>query len=188
MATIREITTIWGLPSGTGHVSVMYFSTTPTIASQRTALQAFWTTIGPSLASTVGWTVATTGRELDAQTGVLTGAWSENTAKAGFGTGGSVPIPDAAMLLIQWRTGTIVNGRFLRGRTFIPGASTGAVVGGNVTPAVTTAMVNAGSTLAGSAADLLVWHRPIAGSGGTGVTVTSVTAWSEYAVLRKRRG
>lgn len=187
MASVREITTEWTLPSGAGHLSVMYFSTTPSVASQRTALHTFWTAVKALQSTTTIYVISTDGRELDEGTGLLTAAWSEGSVKNGAGGSGSVPVPDATQGLLQWRTNAIVGGRFLRGRTFVPGLGIGQTALGNILPAAATTLNTAATALIASGADLKVWHRPVAGSGGLTDSVTSATVWSELAVLRRRR-
>lgn len=187
MANIREILTDWTLPSGSGHVSVMYFNPADPIATQRTNLHTFWTAVKAFQSTGTIYVIRTTGRELDVNTGVLTGAWSEASVKNGAGGAGSVSVPDADQALLQWRTPTIVNGRFLRGRTFVPGLGIGHTSGGNVLPTTATALAGAAAALVGSATPPHVWHRPIAGSGGQSVAANTVTCWSEFAILRRRR-
>lgn len=188
MTSVREILTTWTLPSGGSHKSVMYFDTVPAIAVQRAALNTFWNSIRVLQSTGTVYRIDEVGRELDTATGVLTGAWAEGTVYNQAGSSGSVPVPDAAMMLIQWRTGNITNGRFVRGRTFVPGLGIGQTTGGNVIPSAITTANAAATALIGSAAKLYVWHRPVAGSGGGNVLVTQATIWSEFAVLRRRRG
>lgn len=188
MTTLREINTQWGGSSGGVHFSVMYFDASVAVASQRTALQTFWTAIKPILSPRWGYTILTTGRELDDATGTLTGAWTESSTKNGVGTGGTEQVADASQALIQWRTATIVNGRFLRGRTFIPGLQSASLSSGNLLAASQTVIQNAANALIASATALEIWHRPITGSGGSSDAVSTATVWGELAVLRKRRG
>jgi len=188
VASIREIVTDWVLPSGSGHVSVMYFDTAPTPVSQRAFINNFWNSIRPLQAIGCTFNIRTSGRELDETTGTLTGAWAEPTVFTASGTSGSVPVPDTSQMLVQWRTGTIVGGRFLRGRTFVPALGIGQTSGGNVIPSAMASAVAASNALVASSAALQVWHRPISGSGGSAVPATSSSIWSEFAFLRRRRG
>lgn len=188
MADVREITTSWTLPSGAGHVAVMYFDAAVSAATSRNFLNTFWVQLKAFQSTGTAFLINTTGRTMDAASGTLTGAWVETTPYTGVGAAGSVSVPDATQALIQWRTTTIVAGRFLRGRQYIPGLGIGHTSGGNVLPATVTAITNSGNTLAASGAGLQVWHRPVAGSGGSMAAVTGATTWSEFAVLRRRRG
>lgn len=187
MATIREITTQWTLPSGGGHLTVMYFEAGIAVASQRTALQTFWTAIKNSLDSGASYVISTQGRELEDSTGTLVGSWTETSAKVGTGLNTGEPVADATQGLIQWRTASIIGGRFLRGRTFVPGLANTVEVNGNLQAATVTAFNTAANALIASAAGLVVWHRPIAGSGGSHDAVSTASTWTEFAVLRRRR-
>jgi len=166
----------------------MYFDASVAVASQRTALHTFWTSVKAVQSTGTVYTISTAGRELDDATGALTGAWSEASVKNGAGGSGSVPVPDSDQALIQWRTVSIVNGRFLRGRTFVPGLGIGQTAGGNVLGTAVTNIQTAANVLIASAAALEVWHRPIAGSGGSSDAVSTATVWTEFATLRRRRG
>lgn len=188
MANVREIITNWSLVGRGGMKTVMYFNAATAVATQRTALQAFWTSIKAFQASTTLYDIDIAGRELDMATGALTGAWSEPSVKNGFGTNGAQAVADASMALIQWQTGVIVGRRFLRGRTFVPGLGIAQLSQGNLLGTTATAFVNYGATLASSGASFVIWHRPIAGSGGNMQSPAGVTCWSEMAVLRRRRG
>jgi len=181
----REIITDWVTPGGSGFVSVMYFDLGSPAAAQRSALGAFWNNVDALLDSNALWTIRTDGRELDDATGTLTGAWSEATAYTGAGALAGQCVPDAAHVLFRWGTGVVVNGRFLKGRTFVPGLSTAQILEGNVATAAVTTFNTAAAALTSSS--LGVWHRPVAGAGGVFQDVTTGTVWNELAVLRQRR-
>lgn len=187
MVTMREIVTDWTGPQGSGMSTVMFFESTPTIASQRASIGTFLTSYKANIANTWSYAVRTTGRNLDSGTGALVGSWSEPTATVGTGGVATQPLPDAAQVLYQWRTPTIVNGRFLRGRTFLPGLTASSLTNGNITAGVVTGLTSYGTTFVGAATAFGVWHRPIGGGGGTHVVASACTVWPELAVLRRRR-
>lgn len=183
----REILVDWTTASGSDHRSVMFFDLSGAVATQRAALKAFLDTIKSQLDNGVTWTIETSGRELDDTTGALTGQWSESTASTGVGVVNGEPVPDAAQVVMQWRTGVIVNGRFLQGRTYIPGLTAAQLSDGNVSATTISAWTTAGTTLEGVANGLQVWHRPVSGSGGQASNVLSAAVWPELGVLRRRR-
>jgi hypothetical protein len=183
----REIEINWTTQNGPGKTTVLYFNAGVAVALQRTAIQTLLTNIVGALDTSTVASVATSGREWDSNTGALTGAWSETSVKGGTGTVSGEPVPDASQLLFQWTTSSIVNGRFLRGRSFIPGCALINVVNGNVESAIRTAIAGHANTFATSSATPVVWHRPSSGSGGTEVQMTGGTVWNEFAVLRRRR-
>lgn len=187
MANITQILTDWTTASGAGKVTVMYFDGATSITTQRTALTTFWQAVDDALDDSVTWAIRNAGVVVDDGSGTLTGSWSSGSVVSGVGLGVTEPLPDATQTLIRWNTPNIVNGRFLRGRTYVPGLSSLNVDEGNVRAAAITLIGAAATALVGSGAGLRVWHRPIAGSGGASFSATSAAVWPEFAVLRRRR-
>lgn len=183
----REITVDWTTDAGSGFVSVFNFNAGVAVATQRSALNTFLGAIDGALDSGTTWTVATAGREWDATTGGLTGAWTHTTPYTGVGGVAGQAVPDAIQILFRWGTSTIVNGRFLSGRTYIPGCAAINQDDGNMEESLRAAIEANGQTFAGSSATPVVWHRPVSGSGGQEVQMQTCSVWSEFAVLRKRR-
>lgn len=185
---MREILVNWTSPFARAGVSVFNFDHSVTAAAQRTALQTFLTSLKPLFVEGMAWTVAVEGREFDPADGHLIGAWNEPTAKTGVGSAANpVPLADATQLLIRWKTETIRRGRFVAGRTFIPGISSANVLNGDVPPGVSAISTPAAQALITAAVGLQIWGRPILADPGIAADVTSATTWSEYAVLRRRR-
>jgi len=183
----REVVTDWVTPAGGGFRTVMFFSEFGPIADLREALSDFWDSCSTSLDTNVNWTIETSGRIMDHVTGTLTGVWNESTVQTGGGANSGNVVPDATQGLVRWNTDQIVNGRFLKGRNYIPGFSTAAVSEGNMLAANRTA-INAGATaLIATGVEIGVWHRPVGGAGGAFHVATSADVWSEFAVLRQRR-
>lgn len=192
---VREIIVDWSLTSGSGHVSVFYFDASVAVLTQRNLLNTFLTQVKAFQSTGTVFTIRTSGKDLDETNGTMVAAWVESTAYNGAGAAGTVPVPDAVQALVQWRTQTIAAGRFLRGRQFLPGIGIGHAVGGNLLATTAVAIGNAGTTLAGSAAKLSVWHRPVKDPithvitrVGSQALVTGASCWGEFAVLRRRRG
>ncbi|HKZ21570.1 MAG TPA: hypothetical protein VJQ57_15875 [Acidimicrobiia bacterium] len=185
---VREIITEWTGPGSSPKLSIMYFDETPTIASQRAALGTFWNAVDANVSNLFAWQVRSEGRELDDATGALTGFWNENTAQAGAGGSPTAPVADATQALIQWLTSSIIGGRRLRGRTFVPGLPQTAISTGSLASGIRTAIDTAADALVSSGAGLQVWHRPQNGAGGSAVAVSAASVWSEFAVQRGRRG
>jgi len=188
MTTIREILVDWSTPAGGGFRSVTYWDTTQSIATQRAALGTLLGTVDNQLDSNTLWTVETTGKEIDDGTGTLVNIWSETTAQTGAGATAGQCVPDAAMILLRWNTSTIRGGRFVKGRTYIPGLSTANVLDGNLATATVSALNTAVSTFVSSATSFGVWSRPDGATAGLICDVTTASVWSEFAVLRRRRG
>ena len=184
----REILVDWVTQNGGGKVSVFWAASAGTVSQQRTALQAFLTAIKTQIHTSATWSIRTDGREVDDQTGALTGQWSETSNKAGAGTAVTSSGADATQALIRWNTGEIIGGRFLQGRTFIPGISKDAIVLGNLSAGARAALQTGADGLVTAAQGFGVWHRPVSGSGGAFRIFSSAGVWEELAVLRRRRG
>lgn len=192
--SIREIITDWVTPAGGALVSVMYFNEDGTSAAdQREALGNLLDGIKGEIASVVSYRVRTDGRVLDETDGSLTALWNESTVYAAAGTSTSGPVPDAAQILLRWRTPTIVAGRVLQGRTFIPGGAAPSVDGGNVPGVVVTLINNEIDQFLAASVGFCIWSRPappdgvIPGRPGVAALVGSGSCWNEFAVLRGRR-
>lgn len=187
MAVLRQIITRWVTASGSGKATVMYFDATVSISTQRSAISALFTTCQAQLSNTVNWTVDTAGIDVDGTTGGLAASWSEAVARQGVGASSNQPVADTTQVLLKWRTASIVGGRFLQGRTFLPGLTATNLVNGNLGSGAQTVFAGAATTMAGSAAGFEIWHRPVSGTGGLGVAVSGSQVPFELAVLRRRR-
>lgn len=184
----REIIVDWTGPGAGGKLSVLYFDDAVAVATQRTSISTMLTSISDRLDNAVAWTVRTVGRELANASGALTGEWTESTARTGTGTLAGQAIPDASQALMRWNTGAVVGGRFLKGRTFIPGIEVGQITDGNLSALCISDFNLACGTFAGDANGFSIWNRPVNGGGGQLHPVVSGTVWNELAVLRRRRG
>lgn len=183
----REILVEWVAPGGTGFRTVTYWDPNSLVADQRAALGTLLGAIDFYLDNGVTWLVQTSGRTLADDTGTLTGSWTENTTQAGTGAATGDTVPDAAQMLLRWNGSDIVDGRFIRGRNFLPGVSTQYVTEGNVNAAARTAISGFVSTFASANKGFGIWHRPKNGSGGLFSDVSGGSVWQEFAVLRRRR-
>lgn len=184
----KEIVVNWVTLNGGGKVSVFWADETPLIADQREALGDMIRDFQAQLHSSTSWSIATEGRIVNATTGTLTGQWAETTNQAGVGAAASAPGADATQALLRWQTATIINGRFLQGRTFIPGLSRDAIVLGNLSASAIADFQGAADGLVTADVGFGVWHRPTSGTGGAFHDYTSAGVWNELAVLRRRRG
>lgn len=184
---VREIQTIWVPPSGITTTSVMYWWDGVAIAQQRSLLNSFWTALNDRLTGDTTWTVATQGKVLNEQTGQMTGTWADGTPYAGAGSAAGEPVPDVAQLLIRWGTNTVLNGRFVNGRTYVPGLANAETLAGNVSPAAVGDATAAASALAGASGGFGVYHRPSNGTLGALITINTASAAAEMAVQRRRR-
>lgn len=153
-------------------------------------LHNFWDAMEAHLPGPVTITLPNILEELDTATGELIAEHPFEPGTLIDGTGSSV-FAAAAGACINWNTVGIVNGRRLRGRTFIvPLQASSFEADGTLTSTVRTALITAGNALADASIgiDLAVWHRPSpGGSDGAAAGVTTCTVNDRGAVLRSRR-
>lgn len=184
---VTEIITEWTIERSSGGLSIMYFADEGGVAAQRTALANFWSALTSNLDQQTSWRIQTNGRILDEASGTLTGFWADPTNRAGNGSATGDPVSNSTQGLVRWLTDDVVNGRRVQGRTFVPGITKNAIVSGELSASVLTAMQTAASAYA-DASGLVIWHRPDdSGSGGSVHSVTAASVWNEFAVLRGRR-
>jgi hypothetical protein len=106
------------------------------------------------------------------------------TPVTGTGTQSLDMIPIASQSLLRLRTGVYTNGRELRGRVFLPGATVSSNVGGAPSSGLQSTMTSAGQTLlADGTCAWAVYSRVHK----VAEQVASTSVWAEYAQLRSRR-
>lgn len=184
---LREILVRMTTPAGGNRLMVTYWDTIHPVANQMTALRNLFNGQVSQFNNTCTYFVVPNGREVNPTTGQLIGAWTSATLPIVTGTNSGQAVPDTSQLLIRWTTGIVVNGRFVQGRSYIPGLTVGAISGGNVLPATGTSWDTALATFVGANLGFSIWHRPVNGAGGQAVPVTAGQTWNEWAVLRRRR-
>lgn len=154
--------------------------------------RAFWEAIKAHLYSGVTVTFDPTCIAIEATTGALTGAFAGTPPAVVTGTGAGDQLPRQTQGLARLGTSTIVNGRRLRGRLFLPAGPEGDNTSGQGPTATYQSDVNTalGALLVAGATTSMpvVWHRPGPAGAGTSALVTSVVCSSSWAVLRSRRG
>lgn len=180
MALCR-VRTVWtGWPGAPG-VSTMLFDAAAT--PPLTAVSGFWTAVRSLLPSAITLQVEGTGQTLDPLTGKANGNWT-GTAPApvqGFG-GPKYAGPSGAM--VSWRTGAFIDGREVRGKTFlVPGSIDDYDSDGTIDPTKLGLLQTAATALASSSNALTILSRA---TGGT-AKVTSAVAVDKVVVLRSRR-
>lgn len=185
----RIRTTLTGV-QGSPWLSTMYFDVAGGTAQDAAdAVGVFWGAMDNSMVSAVQWATEAEVAQVNASNGNLVMVHA-TTPVTGVGASATEVMPIATQGLVRWRTGSIANGREVRGRTFIPGLVEANNNSGVPTAAFVTMLNGAASALISDANSVLVvYHRgdPDAGSPGSKHTVTTGTAWSQFAVLRSRR-
>nr|CRY96740.1 hypothetical protein [uncultured prokaryote] len=185
---MHEVVTNISMASGGGKVAVMYFDETVPPEECVDYVSDFWTSIVPYITPATTFQVQGSGRDVDEATGALTAFYNVASSALIAGSSSTQQVADATQGLVQWRTGIVLGGREVRGRTFIPGLSQSSVIGGNLAPQTRTGIETNANILGGPITGLGVWRRPKEGTPGQLVQVSTATVWSELAVLRRRRG
>jgi hypothetical protein len=166
-------------------LSVFYCGATDDIT---TNLATFFNAIKAWFPPAVSWQIPNAGDEINDDTGTLVGSWTGGTAASIVSTGtGAYAAGTGA--LAQWRTGAIVHGHKLQGRTFLnPFVTSTYDANGQIGSGVLTPLQAACAALAASN-KLVLWHRPTTpgGTDGTSRLVISGTASSKVSSLRSRR-
>ena len=192
----RVETTISGT-TGAPYLSVMHFEVEtepPGVQDAVDAVGAFWTALSAYLANDLSWTVSGDVVEFNSDDGVATAFHSVTPASGTFSEAGE-KIPFVAQVLVRWGTAGVVNGRQVRGRTFLPGLTQGGIDEGRVLASTQTAIASAAAALVADAdAELGVWSRPLWNEAHTEIVregsfhaVTSASVWDQFASLTGRR-
>jgi hypothetical protein len=188
MTRIREVLVDWTAAGNAGGVSVFHCPEAgDTIANNRLHLYTFLKALDAVFASGTSWVIRTDGKVLDDATGSLVDKWTEGTARTSTGSSGTAVVANASQVLVRFNTSSIINGRFLTGRVYLPGASTTVLSNGQVASGTQTTINAAAATFVATTSSYGVWHRPTGGSGGVIHPMTSASTWAELATLRKRR-
>lgn len=184
---MNELVVNWVTAAGGGFKSIIYMNGAGVVNDQRQALHDMLVAVRGQLSNQVVFFQDQTGRVIDAETGTLLGAWNDTEAFGNGGNGGANSAADATQVLIRWATNGIANGRFVKGRQFIPGLVSSALILGNVGAVAQGVFNTAAAALVSSDVGMGVWHRPGPSGGGSWHEATTGSCWSEGAVLRRRR-
>lgn len=182
--SLWKVRTIWTGGPGGQLVSTHYFDTAGGTATQAvTAVGAFWTALKSSIVDDLTYATDTAVFEIDEATGQPIGLQSVASSTAVCTQSGD-PLPFMTQAVCQWRTGTFINGREIRGRTFIPGMSeTNATNGVPVAGLQTTVNTAAAALIADANSTLQVYSL----THHNAQPAVSGTMWSQFGVLRSRR-
>lgn len=186
---LHRLVVQWQGPMVVGNaVSVLHFDGTEDPAPPVAAVLTAFAAQGALFPEGLTITVPGSGDTIEDTTGDLVSVW----ASAGGGsTNGTGAFGTAAGVgaCITWNTGAIVNGRRLRGRTFIvPIHARNYAVDGTLEPTSYAAIQTMANALQASGG-LAVWHRPttVGGSDGTSAAVLSNRVRDKVAMLSSRR-
>jgi hypothetical protein len=189
MANMRRYNVAWQNWPGAPGVSVFYSDTSVDISTFTDALRAFYNSLVSLLPAALTIQVPAAGDIISDTDGSITGAWSDGTpVTVVTGTGAGAYAGNAGAV-VHWLTDGVINGRRLRGRTFIvPLVSTAYDTAGSLGTGAITTLTNAATTLeAAVGPSMLIWHRPKAPAAGSSSNVTSTRIPDLAVSLRSRR-
>lgn len=174
-------------------VSTFYFDddlTSGNVTAARSALNTFWTSVSLYQSTAATYSYAAEAEEIDISTGHVVSSLPIGSGSSPGSATGDL-LPPATQGLIRWRTGVYITSggaspraKEVRGRTFVP-----AITEGNSTSGVpSTTMIGAfnsaaAALIADASTHLCVYSRANAAT----ATVTSGSAWNQFATLRSRR-
>ena len=190
MVMIR-IDSVWSGPQIVGGgITQLFFGDGSTSAQDcADAVDDFWVAVQNRIKNPNAVAIQPTAFLIDESDGSITGATVISPASARVGSDSGDAMSPATQGLVRWTTGSIVHGRFLRGHIFLPALTENSNDPDGTPTATFLTQVNAAAAalIADAGSELVVWHRPIAGSGGQFVAVTSSNTADKWAVLRSRR-
>lgn len=188
-----RVRTAWsGTAPGLPYLSTMYFNDAlgATAQDAADAVRAFWLALQGLITNTLTATVEPDVAVVDSITGDVTDVLATSTLPV-IGTNVADPIPWSSQGLIIWTTGTFINGRRVKGHTYIPGAGETSNTTGRPNSDYRPFLDSAAEALISDAdSELVIWHRPKVGppaTPGSVAPVTSASVGTEWAVLRSRR-
>lgn len=191
MVDVIRTTAVWTGGPGLPGYSQFYQQLTGSIAAQaqvgHDAVRALFAAIGSLIPEEVTVAVDPLFQVLDAATGALISEGTVGTASdsvpGSFVGGWSARFG----VLVEWVTVQIINGRHLRGRTYLVPLGNIEDADGTL-PAGTIATVEGGanSITTSETGEFVVWHRPVSGAGGSVAPISGRIVRDHPAVLRSR--
>lgn len=186
MASILRIRTTFTGTTGAPYLSTMFFSRVDTgsAPAAASAVGAFWAYLTNNMSDQLDWVVEPFADVLDDVTGNLTGLDPIGGGESGTGASSGELLPPATQGLLRLATSSVVSGRILRGRVFLPGATEDMSDAGVPDASYLADVSAAYALLTGDPdAELLIWSR----THGVSHPVTGGGPWNQWAVLRSRR-
>lgn len=189
MANLPRVNVSWQSWPGAPGVSTFYMAQAAPLQATVDALRAFFNAHAALLPSGLIINVPSSGDIINDATGGIEGAWSVGTPPTTVTGTGAGAYAGNAGAVVHWLTTTVVNGRRVRGRTFlVPLISTAYDTSGSLSTATLSTINTAAAGLVTAAADdLVVWHRPTQFAQGSSATITSHRVPDLAVSLRSRR-
>lgn len=190
---ITRITAQWGGFRGAPGYSNFFFDAdlggADAVEAAAVAVRKFFQGVREELPDSVNVTIQPTADIIDEASGQILSV-VDFAAPAQVVGGGGANYSAATGAVVNWNTQDYVNGRRVRGRTFlVPLASSAFDAQGDLAGLTLTPLRAAAEALVTATVDapLAVWHRPVGGAGGSSHVVSSSSVPDLGAVLRSRR-
>lgn len=194
MADLARVATTWQNFPGAPGVTTMFFENTD-LQTKVDAVRTFFDAIKGMIPQGTLLTVPGVGDVINDADGDLVAAWSVTTAPSTVNGGGVGAFSGPSGAMVHWLTGAFLDGRRVRGRSFIvPIITTQYESNGTLSAVAVTTLQNAANALLTAVGGgMRVWHRPKEAVGddpghiGGSATVTSARVPDLAVVLRSRR-
>lgn len=190
---ITRITAQWsGFRGAPGYSNFFFdgaFTDESGAEAAASAVSAFFTACRLQFPDSVNVNVQPTADVIDETSGQITSVMDIATPGTVTGSGGA-NYSAATGAVVNWNTSDYVNGRRVRGRTFLVPLDSGAFDSQGDLSSDALSQIRLGAENLVTAAlehPLCVWHRPSGGAGGSAHVVSSSTVPDLGAVLRSRR-
>lgn len=185
------VRTVWtGFTGGPGYTN-LYFDGGDDPDDCMDAVEDFFQSAGVVVAGQITMNVEGSGFLVDEATGIASGTWASTGGDRPVTGGGSGAYMGPAGVCVTWRTASLINGRIVKGRTFlVPAASSICEADGSISNSLRTTVLTAAAALAtNSTVTFGVWHRPSLSPAGPGSfePVINASVSDQIAVLRSRR-
>lgn len=152
------------------------------------ALKTFYSSISDELGQGLAVNYPSSGDIIDSGTGAIVGTWTDTPQSPTGGNLSDAPVMGVGAR-VEWITGVVLNGRRVRGRTFIVPLAKSRFEGpGMLTSGCVSTLQSAASALV-AATDLRIWSRPgpTPGAMGGSALVVSAAVPDQVSWLRSRR-
>lgn len=184
---MNRVKVVWSSFSGAPGYSTFYINST---VLDPTPIRTFFDSLKAYIPTGTIITTPGLGDTVDEATGLIIGTWVGTTPATVTCTGSVASGYSAASgFVVEWLTGTVINGRRPLGKTYIvPAAPIAYATDGTLSTTPLAAFQTAATALTTAlGSDFKVWHRPVAGAGGVAVAVVGSRIPDMAAVLRSRR-
>lgn len=189
MADMMRFNCAWQNWPGSPGVSTFYAEAGADVSTVTDALRAFFNSLATLIPLSLTIQVPSNGDIISDANGAITGAWSDGTPVTVVTCSGAGAYAGNAGAVVHWLTTGVVNGRRVRGRTFlVPLIGSAYESNGSIATAALATINGAAATLvAAIGTNMLIWHRPKGVMIGSSFDVTNHRVPDLAVSLRSRR-